>query len=64
MQHNFDDPLEVRRERVIRHLLRGSFEADFFSFQRFDAKNPNPAARDLAKALGSRLDQLASEQLL
>ncbi len=64
LQHRFADPIETRRERVIGNLLRGSFEADFFSFQRFDPSNPNPGARSLAKALGQRLDELAADKLL
>lgn len=57
----FADPVEVRRERIIANLLRGSFEADFFSFQGFDPERPSAGALGLARALGRRLDQLISE---
>ena len=60
-EHRFADPVETRRERIIAHLLRGSFEADFFSFQRFDASQPAAGALALAHALGQRLDQLVHE---
>jgi len=60
----FADPVETRRERIITHLLRGSFDADFFSFQRFDPTQPNPAALGLAHSLGQRLDQLVLEDQL
>ena len=57
----FADPVEQRRERIITHLLRGSFEADFFSYQRFDPKSPSAGALGLARVLGQRLDQLIAE---
>lgn len=57
----FDGPLIERQQRIIRHLLRGSFEGDFFSFKRFDAGSPAPGALGLAQALDRRLDQLAAE---
>ncbi len=57
-------PLELRRQRMISHLLRGSFDGDFFSFKRFDAREPAPAALGLAKALGRRLDDLVAEGAL
>ena len=59
--NHFADPVEARRERIITHLLRGSFEGDFFSFQRFDATQPSPGALRLARAIGQRLDQLIHE---
>jgi hypothetical protein len=62
--NRFSDPIEARRERIIVHLLRGSFEADFFSFHDFNANQPSAGALNLAKALGRRLDQLVSEGLL
>ena len=64
LHHQFADPIEQRRERVIGQLLQGSFEADFFSFQHFDPASPSPGARSLAKALGHRLDRLVAEKLL
>ena len=59
--NHFADPVETRRERIITHLLRGSFEGDFYSFQRFDATQPSPGALRLARAIGQRLDQLIHE---
>ena len=53
--------LQGRRERIIAHLLGGSFEADFFSFQGFDPANPAPGAQGLALALGHHLDLLIDE---
>ena len=58
---HFDVDLSLRRERIISHLLRGSFEADFFSFQGFDPENPSAGALQMAQALGRQLDQLVSE---
>lgn len=57
-------PLELRQQRMISHLLRGSFDGDFFSFKRFDARKPAPAALRLAQALGRRLDGLVAEGAL
>lgn len=58
---SFDRPLIERQQRIIRQLLRGSFEGDYFSFKGFDADNPAPGALVLAQALGQRLDQLIAE---
>ena len=57
----FMDPVEVRRERIIASLLRGSFKADYFSFQGFNPERPSAGALDLAHALGQRLDLLIAE---
>jgi hypothetical protein len=53
----FPEPasLEARRRRIAAKLLRGSFDADFFSFQRFDPANPRPGATAMGEALGKRL---------
>ena len=56
-----DQPLVQRQRRIMSQLLRGSFEGDFFSFQRFDATQPSPGALRLARAIGQRLDQLILE---
>jgi hypothetical protein len=53
--------LRARRERIIAHLLRGSFAADFFSFQNFDPAQPAPGADGMALALGHHLDLLIAE---
>jgi hypothetical protein len=49
--------LRARQERIVRKLLRGSFEGDFFSFRDFDPRRPEGALQ-LAHALGNRLDRL------
>ena len=61
MAHCFKEPLEHRQNRMVAHLLRGSFFGDFFSFKGFDSKRPAPQAQALAAALGSRLRQLLAE---
>lgn len=58
---SFGEPLIKRQQRIIRNLLLGSFEGDFFSFKGFDAGNPAPSALTLSHALGRRLDQLIAE---
>ena len=59
--HQHEAPLHERRERIIGHLLRGSFDGDYYSFMKFNPAQPNPAALQLAQALGRRLDQLVDE---
>ena len=59
-----DAPLEQRQHRIIGQLLRGSFDGDFFSFKRFRSDNRSPPANRLARALGTRLDQLIEEELI
>ncbi|HYH42454.1 MAG TPA: alpha/beta hydrolase family protein [Burkholderiales bacterium] len=54
-----DGSLEARRRNIIEPLLRGSFEADFFTFRNFDRKRSEEGPRALAGALGHRLDLLA-----
>ena len=63
-QASFDMPLPARRERIVEHLLRGSFDGDFFSFKAFDARRPSPQAVQMAAALGRRLDQLQDQGCL
>lgn len=46
-------------ERIVRQLLRGSFDGDLFSFMNFDIAQPSKAASQLALTLGQRLDELA-----
>ncbi len=50
-----------RQARIIENLLRGSFDADFFSFKGFDPAAPNPAAAALGVALGERIRALGPE---
>lgn len=59
-----DAPLAQRQERMISNLLRGSFDGDFFSFKRFDARAPQASALNLARALGRQLDVLVQEGTL
>lgn len=54
-------PLHLRQARIIENLLRGSFEADFFSFRDFDPANPDPAAGDLGLRLGERIHALGPD---
>jgi hypothetical protein len=53
--------LHDRQSRIIANLLRGSFEADFFSFRGFDATRPNPAAAELGRSLGERIRHLGPD---
>jgi hypothetical protein len=52
------EALEARRDRIVSHLLQGSFQGDFFSFRGFDPRKPNPGAKLLASAFGQRLRSL------
>lgn len=52
--------LEVRRERIIRQLLQGSFEGDLFSFKNFDPNKPTQAATKLGQALGQKIAELTA----
>ncbi|MCB1999876.1 MAG: hypothetical protein KDH93_05520 [Rhodoferax sp.] len=47
--------LEQRQERILTHLLQGSFEGDFFSFRGFSSDAPHPGAKTLAEELGRQL---------
>lgn len=49
------DSLEQRRYRIMRHLLKGSFNGEFFTFKGFDAAHPNPQTKDMATKLGNQL---------
>lgn len=53
--------LHDRQARIIANLLRGSFDADFFSFKAFDPAQPNPAATELGRRLGERLRALGPQ---
>lgn len=50
--------LADRQGRIIANLLRGSFDADFFSFKAFDPARPAPAAAELGRRLGERIRAL------
>jgi hypothetical protein len=50
--------LEQRQERILTHLLQGSFDGNFFSFRNFSADAPDPSARLLAVELGKQLRTL------
>lgn len=47
--------LSARQYRIIANLLRGSFEADFFSFEKFDATAPSIGASKIGAILGEQL---------
>lgn len=53
--------LHDRQVRIIDQLLRGSFPADLFSFRGFDPANPDPAAADLGRRLGTRIRELGPD---
>ncbi len=53
--------LAERQRRIVRNLLMGSFDGDFFSFKGFDGTAPSVSAGALAKSLGRRLNQLDAE---
>ena len=53
--------LPDRQARIIENLLRGSFDADFFSFKGFNPARPNPAAAELGRRLGERIRALGPE---
>lgn len=49
------DDLRARQERIVTHLLKGSFPGDFMSFRGFDPARPDPAVRALAERLGAEI---------
>jgi hypothetical protein len=49
------DDLPVRQNRIIANLMQGSFESDFFSFQKFDPASPSTGATELGQLLGAEL---------
>ena len=53
--------LAARRRRIISHLLRGSFQGDFFSFRGFDPANPTESATELARVAGAMARTLLEE---
>lgn len=55
------EPLRDRQARIIANLLKGSFDADFFSFKGFDPARPNPATAELGRKLGERLRALGPD---
>lgn len=53
--------LHGRQARIVARLLQGSFDADFFSFQGFDAQAPDEATAELGRQLGARLRLLGPD---
>lgn len=53
--------LHAHQARIVARLLQGSFDADFFSFQNFDARAPDEATAELGRQLGARLRLLGPE---
>lgn len=51
------DDLRARQRRIVAKLMRGSFDADYFSFQNFDSRRPNPGATGFGRQLGRMLVQ-------
>lgn len=47
--------LRARQERIVTHLLKGSFPGEFMSFRGFDPNNPAPSVRALGERLGEEL---------
>jgi len=50
--------LAERQRRIVAHLLRGSFDSDFFCFKNFEPKTPSAAVADLGAKIGSRIARL------
>lgn len=49
------ESLEQRQERILTHLLQGSFQGNFFSFRGFAPDRPDASAKALAIELGRQL---------
>lgn len=47
--------LRARQARIVAKLLRGSFEADFFSFQKFSPGSPTESTAELGRKLGEQV---------
>ncbi len=50
--------LDQRQRRIVSQLLRGSFDADYWSYRGFDPGNPHPAAAEFGRALGKQIRKL------
>jgi hypothetical protein len=59
-----DQPLHLRRTRIVRHLLQGSFSGDFFSFKGFGRSAESPVADQMGRALGLRLRELCEQGVI
>lgn len=55
------EDLKARQSRIVAHLLKGSFEGDYYSFRGFDSRAPKPTAASLGRALGKRIHALGPE---
>lgn len=55
------EDLVKRQTRIVANLMRGSFDADFFSFQGFDPISPPPSVAELGRSLGARIAQLGPD---
>ncbi len=53
--------LHARQGRIIAHLLKGSFTADFFSFKDFDPARPPASVAELGRRLGVQMRRLGPE---
>jgi hypothetical protein len=53
--------LAARQRRIITHLLKGSFESDFFSFKGFDPATPKAGVAELGVGFGRFIFSLNSK---
>jgi hypothetical protein len=54
----FVNSLRKRQNRIVNHVLEGSFESVFFTFKDFNKKNCNPLISTLGKKLGLIIKRL------
>jgi hypothetical protein len=54
----FKDNLESRRERIVRHLMSGSFCGDIFTFKNFNSSNPPKKIDILSNSLALSLKKI------
>lgn len=55
------EDLKARQTRIVAWLMRGSFDADFFSFQGFGPDSPIEPAAELGRRLGERIATLGPD---
>lgn len=51
------DALKARQQRIVRHLMSGSFPGDFMSYKRFDPATPSASATALGVELGCEMER-------
>lgn len=52
---SFSSPLEIRQQRIVEHLMKGSFDGDIFTFKGFDKSSPSEKISVLAKSLRQQI---------